>query len=354
VRVVKIDQGAWILSGCLSASLALACASDPYDGPPAADGGRDAQLTIGDTDNPRSIVIDDAGAIADAGQPDAFFINDPAPPICTRTGEMLEPAPLAGPADCPADKNREGCPCDKPGARAACWPGKRVNRNHGACMDGVTTCGESTEFGAHWGPCEGYVLPSDGVLSGPQACRCFSKGEWALNNLVPCIYQDDSGVYLYSSHPHEGSGYECVPASQSPPLAPTEDWNSSTLDIDCAGQFKLCYTLKAGQVTSPKASDCVLMQACIDTWYDAPGKAQTLPNLPGWIASDSACTRRFIEVGGYGEMSVFGKSMECTAVDDGHGRPYVFRRTSYCPSSCAMTPERAECQGCATGGAGEF
>lgn len=311
-------------------------------------------MPIGSTDNPQSIIVMDAGPIADAAPTDAFFINDPAPPVCTQDGAMHDPPMIEGSADCPDDKNREGCLCDKPGQKAACWPGKRLNRNHGICKDGVTTCGESTEFGAHWGPCQGYVLPTEGALQGSEACRCFSKGEWALTDLVPCIYDDDTHVYLYSSHPQPGGGYECTPASASPPPAPSEDWNSSTLTIDCAGQFKLCYTLKAGQVANPNASDCVLMQACVDTWYSTPGKPQTLPNLPGWRATDTACTQRFVEVGGYGEMSVFGKSMECDAVDDGHGRPYIFKRTSYCPPSCTNTPDRAECVGCATGGSGQF
>jgi hypothetical protein len=339
----------------LSASLAAGCTSKPKHAADAAqDAGSDSSVPIGSTDNPQSIIVMDAGPIADAAPTDAFFINDPAPPVCTQDGAMHDPPMIEGSADCPDDKNREGCLCDKPGQKAACWPGKRLNRNHGICKDGVTTCGESTEFGAHWGPCQGYVLPTEGALQGSEACRCFSKGEWALTDLVPCIYDDDTHVYLYSSHPQPGGGYECTPASASPPPAPSEDWNSSTLTIDCAGQFKLCYTLKAGQVANPNASDCVLMQACVDTWYSTPGKPQTLPNLPGWRATDTACTQRFVEVGGYGEMSVFGKSMECDAVDDGHGRPYIFKRTSYCPPSCTNTPDRAECVGCATGGSGQF
>jgi hypothetical protein len=51
---------------------------------------------------------------------------------------------------------------------------------------------------------------------------------------------------------------------------------------------------------------------------------------------------------------VLGQSIECDAVDDGEGHPYVFHRTDYCPPSCQGTPDTPECQACATGGSGMF
>jgi hypothetical protein len=347
---------------CLTIALCSGCAHKPSWKAASAtkDAGRDASAPITDADNPASIVASDAGANAikdaePADAADAFFINDPAPPMCGENGAMLDAQVIEGTADCPDDKNREGCACDKPGDQASCWPGKRVNRDHGICKDGMTKCISSGEFGAHWGPCQGYVLPIDGALQGAAACRCFSKGEWALNNLVPCVYQDDksSDVEVYSSSP-SATGYECMPVTAMPEPAPAATWNSSTLTVDCAGQYKLCYTMKAGLIATPKASDCVLMQECVDIWYAEPGKAVPLPDLPGWSASDLACSQRFVQLGGYGEMSVIGKSSECDAVDDGKGQPYVFKRTSYCPPSCAATPGRAECVGCSTGGSGQF
>jgi hypothetical protein len=321
----------------------------------------DAAADFVHTDNPAPIVMLDAGKMSDARSAreagpalDAFFINDPAPPMCGPDGVTTEPKPVDGTPDCPGDKNREGCACSRPGEKAPCWPGQRLNRGKGSCKDGVTTCELNAEFGPSWGSCKGYVLPTEGAGQGPDACRCFSNGKWALNNLVPCVYESDQRIYLYSSHPDAAGGFACRPVSMSPPPTPAEDWNTSTLSADCGGQFKLCYTMKAGLVGSPKADDCVVMSSCVDIWYAQPGKELALPSLPGWSSSDAACSKRFIEVGGYGEMSVLGKSIECDAVDDGHGQPYVFKRASYCPPSCSTTPERLECMDCATGGSGQF
>src|SRR5262245_12681350 len=63
---------------------------------------------------------------------DAFWAQDPPPMTCGLDGSMLPLPPLpGGTPDCPDDKNRQGCPCTKPGTQAACWPGLRKNRNLG-------------------------------------------------------------------------------------------------------------------------------------------------------------------------------------------------------------------------------
>jgi hypothetical protein len=304
-----------------------------------------AERDLRTTDNPVNL--------ADGGSrfaPDAFFINDPSPPMCSPDGGRTEPPDAGDEApNCPEDKHRQGCPCDTPGERVSCWPGKRVNRNHGRCRDGMTTCRASTEFEPSWGPCEGYVLPIDGATEGSDACRCFSNGEWALSNLVPCIYTDGGRVRVTSSLPDADKGFRCVADSD-----PTTDWTGSTLNAECAGQFQLCYTIKAGSVMAPKVGDCTLARLCIDTWYPEPGQMQRLPNLPGWAAKDQTCAQEFVDDGGYGEMSVFGTSVECDAVDDGNGKPHVFKRTRYCSTRCLMTPDAPECKACGTGGTGQF
>jgi hypothetical protein len=295
--------------------------------------------------------------IVDASRPDvadAFFINDPAPPICGPDGGMSKPAPISGTADCPADKNRQGCPCTTVGMQAACWPGKRQNRNHGSCVDGTTTCGSTAEFGALWGPCKGYVLPKEGATEGADACRCFSNGKWAISNVVPCVYSDASVTYLYSSHPDAQHGFACDSVSTLPPPLPAADWSPSTLNVECAGQFKLCYALRAGHASEPKPDDCILVRSCIDVWYAHAGQSQVLPNLPGWTTTDAACAKRFSESGGYGEMSVIGISVECDPVNDGAGNATVFARAAYCTASCANTPNAANCTGCAVSGSGMF
>jgi hypothetical protein len=301
--------------------------------------------------NPDLVKPSDAGTLS----PDAFFVDDPPPPYCGEDGKMSEAPAISGTRECPGDKNREGCPCDSAGQRALCWPGQRINRNHGVCRDGMTRCEMGFEFGNRWGPCEDYALPIEGATQGPEACRCFSSGTWSLSNLVPCIAQDVSKhYYVYSSHPDGPSGFLCNGLTTTPPPAPSEDWTPSTLKIDCSGRFQLCYTIKAGDVTQPKASDCVLVRSCLDTWYARPNSQQKLPNLKGWAASDQACAQRFVESGGYGEMTVQGKSSECEAVDDGMGKPYVFKRASYCPPRCAGTPNDEDCMHCSASGAGDF
>jgi hypothetical protein len=198
------------------------------------------------------------------------------------------------------------------------------------------------------------VLPVEGVQEGPQACRCFSNGKWSIKNLVPCIHEDASGTYIYSSHMDPDTGFVCDAVSDVPPPVPDEVWTESALKVDCAGQFKLCYTIKAGKASDPKADDCVVMKSCVDVWYEKAEQMQDLMDLPGWSSSDKACASRFVKTGGYGEMSVLGKSVECEPVDDGKGKAYVFARTAYCGRDCADTPDAEGCKGCSVSGGGSF
>lgn len=324
----------------------LGCSIDTKPDPAASRNAKDAGRDGGDAS---TFVVMRSGPAPDASM-DSFFINDPAPPMCGPNGERKEPELTEKLPDCPTDKNREGCPCENPGERVACWPGKRVNRNHGQCHDGTAECRRNGEFAPSWGPCEDYVLPEEGATQGPAACRCFSNGQWMLKNLVPCIYEGDEGkVRVTSSIPDEEQGFRCEGDTQ-----PAEDWTASTLKAECAGRFELCYTIKAGDVERPKTSDCVVKRLCIETWYAEPGQAQSLPGLPAWRAADDDCTRTFVEKGGYGEMAVHGLSSECDDVDDGDGSPYVFKRTRYCSPRCASQPGLPECKACGTGGSGQF
>jgi hypothetical protein len=338
---------------CMSAVLA-ACSGDygpeiPKPGKRNKDGGSETEESRPDA---MTFLIDAAANL----RSDAFFINDPAPPMCGPDGKMSAPPKVEGPPDCPKDKNREGCPCPEAGKTASCWPGMRINRNHGICVDGKTRCGETPEFGMAWGPCEGYVLPKEGAVQGREACRCFSSGKWELSNLVPCIVDNAEAeeTYLYSSTPNSEGGYSCGSVGTLPPPEPTDVWSKSRLNVDCAGQFQLCYTLKAGDASAPKSSDCVLVRKCFDVWYDEAGKAQDLPDIPGWVATDTTCAARFKNQGGYGEMSVRGRSEECEDVDDGNGKAFVFERTTYCKPNCNETPNAPECRSCSVSGAGDF
>ncbi|MDH5676527.1 MAG: hypothetical protein OEZ06_30690 [Myxococcales bacterium] len=346
-------HGRWIpLLALVLGLLGAACAGEVGGPIPEGDGGIDTGTGSFDggqfqNANPDQPTFDAAPAA------DAFFIADDPPPYCGPDGVMEVGADPGGTLECPADKNRQGCRCETEGEVAACWPGKRINRNQGICEDGMTLCKNDPEFGLTWGPCEGYVLPVEGAESGPSSCRCFSSGTWALTNLSPCIFRG-TNTYLYSSKLDGTGGIDCGSNISEPPDVPTGNWSESTLKVDCAGQFELCFTIKAGDVENPQPDDCEIMQECVDVWYPEPGEVVELPALPSWSSPNSQCADEFDRSGGYGEMSVQGKSIQCDEVDDGSGNPYVFNRTNYCPPSCQDTPNAPACVDCKTGGSGSF
>src|SRR6185436_11230097 len=79
------------------------------------------------------------------------------------------------------------------GKMAACFSGLRAQRNVGICKDGVTTCVRKNEITTQWGPCVGQVLPQPDVAVGPKACRCFSGGQWKIDNTTPCFVEYPGG-----------------------------------------------------------------------------------------------------------------------------------------------------------------
>ncbi len=359
--------GSWLVIALVLAVLVASCAREIGDEPiQLLDGsvgggqnqgqGMDAAVDGGRFGNPSGHVMtygdSGFGDLDATTNPDAFFINDPPPPYCGPDPDMNMVETPTGTIACPSDKNREGCPCPEDGMQAPCWPGKRLNREHGICQDGMTTCIDTTEFGNRWGACEGYVLPVEGVASGPEACGCFSSGTWRLNNLSPCIFRG-ANTWLYSSILTADNTLDCGSVSEPPPV-PTQVWSTSALNVDCAGQFRLCFTIKAGEVDAPLDSDCVVVETCTDVFYAERNVDQELPDLPAWRSEDTACAAEFDRRGGYGEMSVIGESVECDEIDDGSGGRYVFHRTNYCPPSCQQRPMDAECIGCRTGGSGDF
>ncbi len=298
----------------------------------------------------------DGGERRDARpNPDAFWAMDPPPMECLEDGTMRPVGdPPGGTPECPDDKNREGCPCTTPGETAACWPGLRVNRGRGICMDGVTTCQPFDEFMGAWGPCVGAVLPVEGAERGPQACRCFSAGRWELDNLSPCFitYNPGGVIHAVSTNPSDGT---CPAPSGPPPTPPGPTWSANRLTVDCEGRFNLCYTLKAGNADAPSAADCTVARVCTgDFWYMTRDVPQELPPLASWVGADPTCAAQFANTGGYGEMSVVGLSVECDPIDDGSAGEYVFNRVNYCPLSCSMNPTAPECVNCMRGGSGMF
>jgi hypothetical protein len=285
------------------------------------------------------------------------FANDPPPQWCgPKNGTKPPPAP-GGTEACPSDKNKPGCACDVVGEKAACWTGLRANRTLGVCKDGVATCTQIDENTRGWGPCEGQVLPVKGETQGKDACKCFSEGQWKIDNVVPCTIDYGSVSYMVSTVIDSATGKpKCpeYPAGTTAPTKPTSPWSKASLKVDCAGSYELCYEIKAGDVKNPSTSDCSLAKVCQKAEYLEAGVEQPLGNLPAWVATDTACVAKSRALGGYGEMTVKGLSVHCDAIDDGNGNPYMFLRIGYCPEKCAQNPSLPECKACQQGGSGEF
>jgi len=280
---------------------------------------------------------------------DAFWADDPPPKVCGDSG--VSPKVPGGTPECPDDKNREGCPCFKEGEKVSCWPGFRKNRNRGICHDGTTTCTRKGETSLAWGPCMDYQLPTG--TTGKEACTCFSGGSWIIANLSPCFFSNSTGAIIgaVSTIPtYDSTGkvtdIQC-PATFDKPSA---NWSKTTLTVDCAGRFKLCFTIKAGDAKAPKDSDCVVTRQCVEGDYTTINKPQPFGDLPAWINKDPACSAQFDKIGGYGEMSVDGTSVECDAVNK------IFNRVPYCPTKCNDPAHKAdaECVSCGSGGGGSF
>lgn len=252
-------------------------------------------------------------------------------------------AAVYGSIECPSDKNLPNCPCTTAGATAACWTGKRAQRGVGQCKDGMTTCIMQGENGLHWGPCVGEVLPDPNADAGAAACRCFSTGQWAIANVEPCIFFTDSTMTTATG---AVSTTDTMPPACPQMMMPQGDWSTDTIKTDCAGEFTLCYTIKAGDPKNPQASDCVVGQACAAGWVPAPNKVTSFPNLPGWQGTNAACATQFAATGGYGEMSVYGFSQDCETIGS-MSNPYVFETEPYCPIKNPPS-------GCMSGGSGNF
>ncbi len=164
---------------------------------------------------------------------DAFFEMDPPLMYCGFDGGTGDSG-IGGTPMCPSDKNREGCPCTDPGMTAPCWPGLRADRNIGICHDGTTTCESSGEgLGSEWGICNGYQLPTSDA-GGSTACKCFSSGQWLINNLSPCFEGTQGGSTYTAASTSQGAGgaVVCPPAAganwSTDSATPRGPWTSTT------------------------------------------------------------------------------------------------------------------------------
>jgi hypothetical protein len=200
----------------------------------------------------------------------------------------------------------------------------------------------------------GYQLPAPNATDGKDACKCFSAGQWKLDNLSPCFFSDNMntpGNLGATSTTLSGNMVQCPSEMGTPLVPPNMPWSNDTVTADCAGHFRICYALKAGDAKNPSPKDCTVSQVCTEADYTQVNMPQQFPPLPAWATTDQAaiaCAQKFATSGGYGEMSVTGKTITC----DTFSR--VFNRVNYCPLSCNQNPNGPNCQGCGNGGGGNF
>jgi hypothetical protein len=329
--------------------------------------GSEDESKFGDPANNTQFGNDGGSFNNDSSSPqEDLYKNDPPPSYCgPDAGNPAFPV-VTGTEECPDDKNKPGCFCDKPGQTAACWTGLRKNRNLGICKDGQTVCQQKSENTYAWGPCEGQVLPASGATKGAEACKCFSVGQWNIKNLTPCIaqYTPGGGATEYtavSTVEKAPNTYGCFDYT-GPATKPAGDWSTDTLKVDCAGTFKLKYRIRQGNFDAPNAAtDCILGEVELpEAYYPTPNVEMPWPNLPSWIGTDGACAKKWDDVSatgvspGYGEMIVKGESILCDKIDDGAGNDFIFNRIKYCPSTCQANPSTPECMACQTSGSGQF
>jgi hypothetical protein len=241
----------------------------------------------------------------------------------------VDAGPPPAPGDCMAGVAVPGCECETVGETRDCRTGRTI------------TCDAFGEFGGKWGPCLG---------------NCFSTGTWAIDNLSPCFITYSGGqVYAVSTILSGGTAMCPDPGTMPPPARPAGSWSPTRLTVDCEGQFRLCYTLKAGNADTPSDADCVVAEVCTEGWYTTRNVTQELPPLDSWVGTDSACAAQFASSGGYGEMSVVGRTIDCEGIDDDAGGRYVFNRVRYCPLCCSDgSCSGAMCDRCMMGGSGSF
>jgi len=176
------------------------------------------------------------------------------------------------------------------------------------------------------------------------ACSsCFAHYNWLLANESPCfVFSDPSMTTLQEMISTDATTQQC-PADFS--MAPAS-WTTDTFTADCAGHYRLCYTLKAGDPSNPKPTDCTVVQSCAEGDDTLASMAQTWPSLPGWLVDGAqlACAQQFSDSGGYGEATATGNPTGCGAVS------VVLGRVTYCALSCNSPNPPASCATCVAGG----
>ncbi len=175
--------------------------------------------------------------------------------------------------------------------------------------------------------------------------RVACELDWKVASVVPCVAApmlDGTPPLIYSSHIGAKGIPECDPYIGFPQPVPADPWSEQSLIAEAAGDVRLCIAMKHGQADAPSASDCALFEYCFDATYDAVGEKQALPALPGWAASDEACSRSYYADGGYIELRASSDVLGC-----GTDAEQV-ERIQMCPLDCDLETgdTREKCKNC--------
>jgi hypothetical protein len=178
-------------------------------------------------------------------------------------------------------------------------------------------------------------------------CACAQPGSWQLANISPCFWHDGDQIFMYSSRILESGRLDCGTATiGEPPTPPAPTWSSSSIELSCAGDFEVCWEIRAGVAEDPKPSDCVVVRVCTRFEYSQAGERIALPDLPAWVASDPACVESFDAEGGYGLATLQGALDACGGSTP---EPAVFAVRNYCSPRCHAMPTAQGCNDCGLG-----
>ncbi|HVV87477.1 MAG TPA: hypothetical protein VHE35_30755 [Kofleriaceae bacterium] len=190
----------------------------------------------------------------------------------------------------------------------------------------------------------------DGLSDDEPVCTTsFLHGRWAIDDLSPCFQLDATDHVIAASSTVMAGAQTMCPDDAS--MVPDTPWSTDMLTADTAGHYRLCLTLKAGDVNAPQPSDCTIVTTCAEDDYVTAGAAQAWAALPAWSVTDAAalaCATTFTGTGGYAELSVEGTATGCGTVTG------TFHRIGYCPLSCGGNPGGPGCDVCGLGGDGSF
>jgi hypothetical protein len=174
------------------------------------------------------------------------------------------------------------------------------------------------------------------------ACGCLAHGDWNVANISPCFFMNGTAATVSGaiSTVYDGQTAMCPLDDTAAPQAP---WSTDTFETDCAGHYRLCFSLRAGDATNPKPTDCLVAVSCAESDYATSDVTQAWPPLPSWITTgaETTCAQTMAATGGYGIMTATGTPTGCGAVTK------AFAIFTYCPLTCI--PPACTCQSMGTG-----